>query len=151
MTTILAMTDAEGTITSKSENMPWEGLALRVLGTLSSKVRGPGNQERALWQALSSSLQFLEQQLARLSVGLSMAGILKFHSSISCFKFLGIFKYLYGKGYMFISRKIMLIIHINELVMFTQVCLILKSNHTIEPILTALCHNMYKASMLTFS
>lgn len=88
MTTILAMTDAEGTITSKSENMPWEGLALRVLGTLSSKVRGPGNQERALWQALSSSLHFLEQQLARLSVGLSMAGILKFHSSISCFKFL---------------------------------------------------------------
>lgn len=87
MTTILAMTDAEGTITSKSENMPWEGLALRVLGTLSSKVRGPGNQERALWQALSSSLQFLEQQLARLSVGLSLAGNLKFHSSISCFNF----------------------------------------------------------------
>lgn len=94
---MLAMTNSEGTITSKSEIMPWEGLALRVLGTLSSKVRGPGNQERALWQALSSSLQFLERQLYKLSVGLSMAGILIFHSSIYCFKFL-LLRVLYGKA-----------------------------------------------------
>ena len=50
----------------------------------------------------------------------------------------------------------MLIIDINELIMFTQVCHRYKNPNLkipttlLNPILMALCHNMYKASMLTF-
>lgn len=59
---------------AKSNNRDWECLALRVLATLSYKLKGSGNHERALWPAVSSNLPFLEQQLTRLLVGASMIG-----------------------------------------------------------------------------
>lgn len=56
----------------KSNTRDWDYLALRVLATLSYKLKGSGNHERALWPTVSSNLPFLEQQLARLLVGASI-------------------------------------------------------------------------------
>ena len=60
---------------SKSNNRDWDCLALRILATLSYKLKGSGNHERALWPTVSSNLPFLEQQLTRLLVGASTTGI----------------------------------------------------------------------------
>lgn len=59
----------------KSNTSDWDCLALRVLATLSYKLKGSGNYQRALWPTVSSNLPFLEQQLTRLLVGKSMIGI----------------------------------------------------------------------------
>lgn len=53
----------------------WECLALRVLATLSYKLKGSGYNERALWPTVSSNLPFLEKQLTRLLVGTSTVGM----------------------------------------------------------------------------
>ncbi|KAG0609799.1 hypothetical protein M758_7G014800 [Ceratodon purpureus] len=55
----------------KSSPKDWDYLALRVLATLSYKLKGSGNHERALWPTVSSNLSFLEQQLSLLLVGAS--------------------------------------------------------------------------------
>lgn len=67
----MAANNTDGRV-SKSDNKDWECLALRVLATLSYKLKGPGNHERSLWPILSSNLPFLEQQLTRLLVGASV-------------------------------------------------------------------------------
>lgn len=69
----MAANNTDGRV-SKSDNKDWECLALRVLATLSYKLKGPGNHERSLWPILSSNLPFLEQQLTRLLVGASVTG-----------------------------------------------------------------------------
>ena len=69
----------------KSNTRDWDYLALRVLATLSYKLKGSGNHERALWPTVSSNLPFLEQQLARLLVGASIVGITQLNHRFSVY------------------------------------------------------------------